>query len=193
MSKVYTLKDGTQVELSTRSTNRSGYTGAALSPTWTMDPSKPFLAACSNPTDPVIMRQMRAQDRTAWHGGCYADAREAAYVVGLFRDDPVGIDQLIGQKGAWDQFPADLYDLPVVTSADDARKLLSETATKKKSGTVRKLPAKQLSTSEQFWQKYDRAYMQQLVNRFSRDTVEHSLKNLTLLEFEARFGLVKAA
>jgi hypothetical protein len=193
MSKIYTLKDGTQLELSTRSTNRSGYTGAALSPTWTMDPYRPFLAACSNPPDPSVMRQLRAQDRTAWHGGCYADAREAAYVVGLFREDPVKIDQLIGQHGAWDQFPADLYDLPIVASADDARRFLAETTAKKKAVSIRKLPTKKLSTPEAFWQKYDRTYMQLLIDKFGRNMVEHSLKNLTLSEFEARFGLARAA
>ena len=132
MSTVFTLSDGVQIELSNRKSNRSGYTGAALSPSWTLDADKPFVAACGNPSDPVIMSQMNAQQRTAWHGGSYADAREAAYVVGCFKQDPVGTERLIQSHGPFDKFPADLYNLPVVMSTANAIKHLNNVKIKSK-------------------------------------------------------------
>lgn len=132
MSKTVILNDGVTIEHSSRKSNRSGYTGAALSPAWTLDPSRPFVAACSNPRDPTIMSQLRAQARTAWHGGCYSDAREAAYVVGQFRRDPVATETLLDQNGGtWSDFPADLYQLPVYCTAEQARHTLSQIAPKK--------------------------------------------------------------
>lgn len=150
MSKVinikHTLSDGIVVEETNRKSNRTGYTGAALSPSWTLDADKPFIAACSNPTDPVIMAQMSAQERTAWHGGSYADAREAAYVVGMFHADPVGTERLIHSHGPIDKFPADLYELPVGLTNEAAVEILNTKKALKKKTTVtvkldRALPA----------------------------------------------------
>ena len=125
MMTQFTLTDGVQIEMSTRKGNRSGYTGAAFSPAWTLDGAKPFVAACGNPRDPLIMSQLRAQHRTSWHGGTYADAREAAYVVARFRADPVGTEhELESQGGSWKSFPSDLYDLPVVCSSEQADMLI---------------------------------------------------------------------
>jgi len=132
MSKKYTLSDGVVIEASDRKSNQSGYTGAALSPSWTLDADKPFIAACGNPSDPAIMAQMNAQHRTAWHGGSYADAREAAYVVGLFKHDPVGTERLIQSHGPIDKFPVDLYNLPVVMSTANAIKHLNNAKIKSK-------------------------------------------------------------
>lgn len=127
MPQTFILSDGVQIEMSSRKGNRSGYTGAALSPAWTLDGSKPFVAACGNPKDPAIMSKLRAQYRTAWHGGIYADAREAAYVVARFHQDPVATEQeLEAQGGVWKQFPADLYDLPVVCTSQQAHQYLED-------------------------------------------------------------------
>ena len=101
-----------------------GYTGVTISVAWSLDPDRPFIACCGNPTDPSIRSQMRAQLRHCWQGGAYADAREAAYVVGLFKQDMVGVDQLIGEYGNITDFPPDLYDLPVFLNVDDAKTLL---------------------------------------------------------------------
>ena len=125
MSQTHTLSDGVQVIQSDRKGNRSGYQGAAFSPAWTLDGRKPFVAACGNPTDPQIMSQLRAQHRTAWHGGYYADAREAAYVVARFKQDPVATEnQLYEQSSTWQVFPADLYDLPVILTAQQAVEII---------------------------------------------------------------------
>ena len=129
----HTLSDGTVVEQSDRKSNRSGYTGAALSPSWTLDADKPFIAACSNPTDPEIMSKMRAQARTAWHGGAYSDAREAAYVVAKFREDPVAVESSIINNGAWTNFPADLYSLPEGLAFEKAIEILNSSLAQKKS------------------------------------------------------------
>lgn len=127
MSQTHTLSDGVQIIQSDRKGNRSGYQGAAFSPAWTLNGQKPFVAACGNPTDPAIMSQLRAQHRTAWHGGYYADAREAAYVVALFKQDPVATEnQLYAQDFIWKSFPADLYDLPVILTAQQAVQIIQE-------------------------------------------------------------------
>lgn len=140
MSKVtnikHVLSDGIIVEETNRKSNRTGYTGAALSPSWTMDADKPFIAACSNPTDPAIMAQMSAQERTAWHGGSYADAREASYVVGMFHADPVGTERLIHSHGPIDKFPTDLYNLPEGLTNEAAVEILNNKKLKKKKTTV---------------------------------------------------------
>lgn len=114
MSKniTHTLSNGITLEQSSRKSNRTGYTGAALSVAWTLDASHPFIAACGNPSDPLIKSQLRHQERTSWHGGSYADAREAAYVVALFKQDPVEIDNEIAHHGVYTKFPEELYDLP---------------------------------------------------------------------------------
>lgn len=122
--KSVVLKDGVVVEISDRKRNRSGYTGATISVAWSLDPSRPFIACCGNPTDPTIRNQMRAQQRHCWQGGAYSDAREAAYVVGLFKQDMVAIDKLIGDYGNITDFPDDVYELPVFLNVDDAKKLL---------------------------------------------------------------------
>lgn len=132
----HVLSDGIVVEATTRKSNRTGYTGAALSPSWTLDANKPFIAACSNPTDPAVMAQMSAQERTAWHGGAYADAREAAYVVGMFHADPVGTERLIKSSGPVDKFPKDLYDLPVGLTNEAAVEILNTKKALKKKATV---------------------------------------------------------
>lgn len=193
MGKIYTLSDGTKIELSDRKSNRSGYTGAALSPSWTLDPSRPFIAACANPTDPAIMGQMRAQNRTAWHGGIYEDAREAAYVVALFKEDPIHMDQMIGEMGTWDRFPADLYGLPVITSADDARAILTEAKDAKPARKTTKLKDVDLPANEGFWKKHSKDVMDQLLKKHGRSAVQQAIRHLTLREFEELFEIQKAA
>lgn len=109
---IHTLANGVTLEQSSRKSNRTGYTGAALSVAWTLDATHPFIAACSNPSDDKIMSQMRHRERTSWHGGSYADAREAAYVVSLFKQNPVDIDNEIDRNGVYTNFPEELYNLP---------------------------------------------------------------------------------
>lgn len=146
--KTVVLKNGVEIEISDRKTNRSGYTGATISVAWSLDPNRPFIACCGNPSDPAIRSQLRAQLRHCWQGGAYADAREAAYVVGLFKQDMVGTDQFIANHGGITDFPDDLYDLPVFLNADDAKKLLQLDVENKKteSKSPKKVPVKKTPT-----------------------------------------------
>jgi hypothetical protein len=127
----YILSDGVVVETSTRRDNRTGYTGAALSPAWTLNANKPFIAACGNPTDSSVMAVVNAQARTSLHLGAYSDAREAAYVIGRYRKDPISTILTVQSNGAWDEFPSDLYDLPEGLAYEKAVEIL-ETARRKR-------------------------------------------------------------
>ena len=192
MTKVFTLSDGIQIEQTERKSNRSGYTGAALSPSWTLDADKPFIAACSNPSDPDIMKQMRAQDRTAWHGGSYADAREAAYVVGLFRRDPVGTDRLIGQYGVIDEFPKDLYDLPPGLEYEKAVEILNNRKIKKKSTTVVKLDPS-VPARGNLYSFFKREQIVALARAAGGpEAFQASLEGLTIRDFATKFDLTLA-
>ena len=106
------LKDGIELELSTRKTNTSGYTGVTVSPAWTLDESKPFIAMTQNPTSPELVRELTATKRASLHLGHYSDAREAAYVIGLYHKNPLTTLQQFNKSGEFTVFPADLYDQP---------------------------------------------------------------------------------
>lgn len=190
--KTYELSDGIVIEVSDLKSNRTGYTGAALSPAWTQDADRPFIAACGNPRDPEIMKQMHAQNRTAWHGGSYSDAREAAYVVGMFKKDPVGTERLIHASGPVDKFPADLYDLPEGLSHEKAIEILkvSRDNKVKKSSTVSVV------------KNTDSPAAGNLYDFFSRDDVvavaktlgggaalQESIKGITIAEFADRYQI----
>ena len=102
--KSVTLKDGVVIEFYKVSRNTSGYNCVTVSSAWSMDLSHPFIACCSNPSDPVVLSKLRAQKRHCWQGGAYSDAREAAYVIGLFRIDPIGIDEYLAEhKVNWNE------------------------------------------------------------------------------------------
>jgi hypothetical protein len=122
----YTLPDGVVIKTGNGKRNKTGYIGAAFSPAWSQDGKRPFLAACSNPRDTAIHLELgteRSQNaRTAWHGGSYADAREAAYVVGLFKQDPVATDRAVHARSI--VFPKELYDLPEGLAMLDAIAML---------------------------------------------------------------------
>jgi hypothetical protein len=185
------LSDGTVVEQSDRKSNRSGYTGAALSPTWTMNADRPFLAACSNPTDPTVMREMRAQARTAWHGGSYADAREAAYVVARFRQDPIATEHELTQQGQWCNFPADLYQLPEGLAHTKAVELLNS-----------QLAARKIKQPQKIQKDVDQPAQNNLYSWFKRDDIvriaraqggaeqfQNRIKSMTIKQFADEFGL----
>jgi hypothetical protein len=131
MIKSYTLSDGTVIPVSTLKSNKTGYTGAALWPTFNNNLTTPFVAAVSNPRDPKIMRKLRCQKRTSWHGGAYRDSREAAYVAARFRQDPVGTDRIIGQSRAFTSFPSDLYQLPQTLTPAQAVTVIKRKSQKK--------------------------------------------------------------
>lgn len=195
----FTLSTGVTVEVSTRKNNRTGYTGSALSPSWTLDSAKPFIAACGNPSDPAIKALLKAQLRTSLHMGNYSDAREAAYVVGMYRKDPVNTIQYFQSNDSWDTFPEDLYNLPVGLEYDEAVKILTA---KSKNSVKSPRKSKVVSTSlssiafrpvkDAF---YDAGYnwevIKDLCTRFGTATVSHDYEALTVNEFELRYGITK--
>lgn len=194
------LSDGVVIEISNRKNNRSGYTGATLSVSWSLDCDKPFIACCGNPADPEIHAQLHARERTCWQGGSYADAREAAYVVARFKEDPVVIDDLIHNHGAFTDFPADLYDLPEGLSYDAAVELLDNALLLKKPGTRQKR-AKIVRAGRYdhevvevgFHKHYDKngyPILKALIAKYGRVTVKSAYEsNLTVREFINLFDI----
>lgn len=193
MTTAYFISDGVVLHQSVRKNNRTGYTYAALSPSWTLNADKPFIAACGNPTDPEVMRNVVAQHRTSLHLGSYADAREAAYVVGRYHQDPIGTIQYVNANGAWDNFPSDLYNLPEGLAFDKAVELLNARLAKTSKSTSKRIkkiismdnrPAR-----ESFFSKYSQDTAKQLRSKFGSDLVRREFDLLTINEFELRFGL----
>lgn len=112
MTTSYILADGIEILTASRN-NVSGYKYVTFSPAWTLDENKPFIACLLQPTEPELVNELTAKHRNSLHLGHYADAREAAYVVGLYNANPVDTLKRFNAYGAFDSFPADLYDLPV--------------------------------------------------------------------------------
>lgn len=190
-TKVYVLSDGVKVEASIRKSNRTGYTGAALSPSWTLDADRPFIAACGNPSDPNVMKQMSAQERTSWHGGAYSDAREAAYVVGRFKQDPVGTERLIQSSGAINKFPADLYDLPEGLEYEKAVEILKVAREKKKvRKEVKVTKDKSMPAAGNLYSFFSRDSIVDIVKSVgSPEKFQASISGLTIEQFANKFNL----
>lgn len=192
MTTVYFLSDGVVLNQSVRKNNRTGYTYAALSPSWTLNADKPFIAACGNPSDPEVMKNVVAQLRTSLHLGSYADAREAAYVVGKYHQDPINTLRYINSNGVWDNFPADLYNLPEGLAFDKAVALLNSRLTKNNTrGTKVKqtISMDNRPARESFFSKYSQDVAKQLRTKFGSDMVRCEFDVLTINEFELRYGL----
>jgi hypothetical protein len=200
--KQFTLSNGVTLELSTRKNNTSGYTNVTLSSAWTMDTTKPFIACTGQPSDPEIRVCMRAQERNCWQGGAYEDAREAAYVSALFKEDPIAIDAWIGDNGAWVDFPLDLYSLPVVIDKSTAVAMIKQKKTasvKKNPGnavTEKKLPFRvvfpnrPVNDNKGIWEKIYNSYDgKNLFAKYGNDLVLRAKKYLTPQEFVNLFGL----
>jgi hypothetical protein len=193
MSQTFTLSDGVEVELSDRKSNRSGYTGAALSPSWTLDADKPFIAACGNPNDPKVMAEVNAQHRTSLHLGSYSDAREAAYVVGMYRKDPVATIRHIQQYGSVDVFPQDLYQLPPGLSYNDAVILLKNRKVKSKSKTkiIQKADPSTVPAKGNLYTYFTREQIVPIAKQAGGpEAFQFSLVGLTVKDFAEKFALV---
>lgn len=197
-----TLSTGIEIHLSTRKSNRSGYTGAALSTAWTLDESKPFIAACANPSDTSIRSQLYAQERTSWHGGYYADAREAAYVTELFKIDPINVDHWIHENGHWVDFPSDLYNAPKGLDKEEASKILKDIklkSIKRNAGNVTvssklkirvAFPTRSVNDNKGLWpQIYEKYDGKALFAKYGNDVVIRAKEYLTPQEFINLFNL----
>jgi hypothetical protein len=188
----HVLSNGVIVEESSRKGNRTGYTGAALSVAWTLNPNKPFIAACGNPTDPRIMAQVNAQSRTSLHLGHYADAREAAYVIGQYRKDPVATIQYVQSNGAWEDFPADLYDLPEGLAHEEAIEILKAEKLVRAAGKKVVIQKKDTSVqaSGNLYDFFDRPTIVSIVKLFDgSDKFQASLKGKSIADFANEYGL----
>jgi hypothetical protein len=139
----YTLSTGITV---TSKESTTGYLGATFSPAWTLDVNRPFIAACSQPKDPQVFAALNAQQRTALHLGAYADPREAAYVIGMYRADPIATIQQCQTNGNIDSFPEDLYSLPVTITVADAQAEIARVHANK--GSVTKPARKSVTAKE---------------------------------------------
>jgi len=124
------------VEIYTSSLGRSGYYGVTVSPAWTLDLEKPFIAMRKNPVnDPVLSKWLTAKERGSLHLGVYADARESAYVVGLYENNPEEILMELFYNGSIKvDFPKELYELPVFITLDEVKKLVTDFKERKRKG-----------------------------------------------------------
>lgn len=131
-------------DIHTSDMGRSGYLGVTVSPLWTLDIDKPFIAMQKNPVDdPILSKWLTAKLRGSLHLGVYEDAREAAYVSAMYRKNPEDVLIELYHNGSISvQFPAELYGIPVGLSKEDAQKLIQEERIAKKNGTKQKKPKK---------------------------------------------------
>lgn len=191
VSKTFVLSNGVEVELSDRKSNRSGYTGAALSPSWTLNADKPFIAACGNPNDPKVMAEVNAQHRTSLHLGSYSDAREAAYVVGMYRKDPIGTIRQVQQYGEIDTFPADLYNLPPGLAYEDAVAILNERKVKSKKSTVTiKADPSDVQAAGNLYNYFSREQIVPIAKSLGgAEPFQEAIKGLTVKGFAEKFDL----
>lgn len=188
MSKEYTLSNGVTLEVSDRKSNRSGYTGAALSPSWTLDSSRPFIAACGNPSDPSVMAVVNAQHRTSLHLGSYRDAREAAYVVGMYRKDPVGTITKYQTCGSFTDFPEELYTLPAGLEYEAAVAILNARKTAKK--VIEQIKDTGVPASGNLYDFFERAQIVEIAkNLGGAEGFQAAIKGLTIGQFASKFNL----
>ena len=116
------------VKIYTSSLGRSGYYGVTVSPAWTLDLERPFIAMRKNPVDdPVLSKWLTARERLSLHLGVYADSRESAYVVGLYENNPEEILMELYHNGSIEvEFPQEIYDLPVFITLDEVKNLVND-------------------------------------------------------------------
>lgn len=105
------MVDGLAIKES--SWGRSGYYGATYSPIWTQNTNMPFIAMVGNPKEPHLQKYLTAKLRQSLHLGRFSDAREAAFVVAMYKDDPETVLREIYEKRFEPVFPKELYTLPV--------------------------------------------------------------------------------
>jgi hypothetical protein len=121
------------LEITTSDVGRSGYHGVTFSPAWTLDENYPFIAMTSNPVnDPVLSKWLTARERTSLHLGHYSDAREAAYVYAIYKDEPEEVLKQFYHGTFNPDFPKELYDLPVFLKLEDAQEEIRKVKTVKK-------------------------------------------------------------
>lgn len=183
------------VEIKTSTRGVTGYEGSTFSPAWTLDMNKPFIAAIGNPTEAKLVKLLRAPERTALHLGIYADSREAAYVVALYRANP---EQILAEHYATGHvdvdFPSELYNLPEYMTNAEAQKLIAETrATRKETGTKKRIPSRpvvDMRMAADCWAElYKKHNLKALADKYGRDEIVRAREVLTVNELELRYGL----
>jgi len=183
---IYTLSDGINVETSDRGV--TGYLGATYSPAWTLSDITPFIGMASNPKEPHLISLLCATERQSLHLGHYADPREAAYVVGLYKDDPENTLRYFQQYNTYVDFPMDLYDLPLTYSIEDARRDNSlYRATKKKQRKIDNKPVD--GNVSVLTKRYGKKIFLECAELTSKEEIINDRKTLTILEFEEKYKL----
>jgi len=134
------LENGVVLQLSDRKNNTAGYTGVTFSPVWTLNEFKPFIAMTSNPSDPVLVKELTATKRNSLHLGHYNDAREAAYVIGLYNKNPLNTIITFNKHGNFTDFPAYLYEQEPGMTLAHAKTLIPQSTNKVKA-IDRNIPA----------------------------------------------------
>lgn len=192
MSKtVYKLSNGVEV-VGTDSNTSTGYIGASFSPAWTNDLSRPFIANAS--ITESVRSQLRVKGRSNWHGGHYADAREAAYVSALFKEDPVTTDNDLHNHNI--VIPSEVYSLPEGLKLADAVDLIQAhrkakaKALKKTRTVVVKLDPTITPARGNLYRFFDRKDIVPLAqNLGGAEVFQASLEGKTVAQFAEEAGL----
>jgi hypothetical protein len=133
---------------------------------------------------------MRHQERTSWHGGSYADAREAAYVVALFKQDPVEIDNEIARNGVYTKFPEELYDLPEGLAFSKAVDILNAKKRQVKVKITVESKDPTVSAAGNLYKFFPRDVIVSIARTFGGpDKFQASLKDKTVEQFATEHGL----
>ena len=124
--------------------------------------------------------------------GNYRDAREAAYVVGLYRKDPINTIREVQSRGEIDSFPEDLYNLPEGLAYEKAVQILnSQKANKKvKVSVVSKAdPATTIAFGNliDFFKRED--YVPIAKSLGGMGSFETAIKGMTILDFSKKFDV----
>lgn len=131
-------------EVRTSKLGRSGYYGVTVSPAWTLDLDRPFIAMQQNPVDdPLLSKWLTAKKRTSLHLGTYADSREAAYVSAMYKKHPEDVlIELYHNRVLSVDFPKELYGIPEFLSLKEAQDYMEAERLKKKNARQSPKPQK---------------------------------------------------
>jgi hypothetical protein len=181
------------VEIKTSTRGVTGYEGSTFSPSWTGDSAAPFIAAISNPSDPKLQSLLRAKDRTSLHLGHYADSREAAYVVALYKSNPEAVlTEIRETRHLKVAFPAELYEIPVNITHDEAQAAITEAKAAGKTSTrgPKKVDINNTCADANFAYLRENFDLKAVVAEYGMPAINEARRNkITVGEFITRFKL----
>jgi len=193
---LYELSTDVVIECGQRTNNRCGYYGVTLNLSNRANVDFPFSPEVSFLHAKVTDKSnMMHNTSKVWKGGYYADSREAAYVAAMFIIDAVNVDSVIAASGKFDNFPSDLYDLPVNMSLQEAQHIIHNhieqlDISKKQKADTKKRQSLKNTPIEKVWKElYEQLDLKTLTAKFGRDAIVKARKNLTVSEFEEQFNI----